>query len=149
MRTEDCCCLSGRCVGTEAVRRSGAPSAVVLVVRGAVERYVESTERRGSLAHVVYSWSRGKRSWCMAFTRRIPNIPPTFVELANGPHSAGWSCTTMVMGRRRVVVAMRRSSTRVMPSHPGWMAAIRASGHLAGGVSSLLMSTRSLTATGR
>ena len=55
---QGCCSLSlslsGRRASTEATRSSGAPpSAVVLVVGGAVEIYVESAERHGSLAHVI------------------------------------------------------------------------------------------------
>ena len=46
------------------------------------------------------------------------------------------------------MVAVRRSTTRVIPSLPGWMAVTRVRGHLAGGVSSLRMSTRSPTLTG-
>ena len=55
---------------------------------------------------------------------------------------------TLEMGRRRVVTAVRRSTTRVMPSLPGWMAVMRAMDHLAEGVSSLRTSTISPTVIG-
>ena len=120
----------------------------ILVVWGAVRKTVESAEWLRSLARFVDSLGRRNALGVDRLNRWIPKIPTTFVELANGPHSVGWSRKTLGMGRRRVVMAVRRLTMRVIISLSGWMAVTRASGHLKGAVSSFLMSTRSSTATG-
>ena len=81
---------------------------------------------------------------------RILNIPTTFVGLSKGTHFSWWRLTILAIWRCRVVVAIRKSTIRVIASLPGSMAVTRARCHLESAVSSykLCISTRSPVTTG-